>query len=197
MELSCEKQLSYIKAEFGPVIKITRDRSFFGFNRKFWRRFRHHIPMMRKPGYRVHLTVFKRIINKTFNNATYISFEQDWKDKQGTWVTSYINLNLDEWSAFIRSLWQIDQLIGFSSAHPCYVCNDTRTNPIGRPTTKLSDEGYTGVVIANSVGMEPIRCEYCGEVENDSDCHCHQNNCRNCSWFNFCDGCGMYRFNDL
>ena len=151
---------------------------------------------MRKDGYCVDISLYKRIKNTKYNGATFITFEQDFKSKEGVWLKSWINLTLEEWTEFIKILWKLDQIFGLGKVKTCFVCNDLRTvvEQQSRTTTKLSEGDYTNLVIANSIGEEPARCEFCGEVELPFECHCHDFNCRICSWFNFCDGCGSSKF---
>ena len=144
---------------------------------------------MRKEGYCLDITPYKRVKNIKYDGHTYIAFEQDWKTTEGYWNTTYLNLHIKEWDEFVRNLWIIDKKIPLGRAKRCFVCNDER-QPSSPPKTKLSDSDYASVLVANSIGEEPARCEFCGDFKNTS-CHCHEYNCRTCSSFNFCVGCGM------
>ena len=126
-DLSYEKKVTYEDSSFGPFVKIVKDYKSIGFNYRSWRRFRYHIPVMRKDDYRLDITPYKRVKNITYDGYTYIAFEQDWKTADGYWTTSYINLHLKEWDEFIRNLWKIDQKIPFGRAKRCFVCNDEQS----------------------------------------------------------------------
>ena len=190
MELSCDKKMSLLHNTFGHMVILTRDKIYFTFNKKIWRKFRYEIPMMLEPKHIASITKHKRIYNKSYKDENYICFEQDFKKKDGQWIKLWINLSMIEWQRFVYDLWRFDEVFGVQSTKKCYHCNNIQQEikEIPQPETQLTANEYMNIVIANGMQVQPERCEYCGEV--DGGCHCHQLTCRKCTPSSFCNGCG-------
>ena len=156
-DLSSDKKVTFQQKSFGPYVKIVKDYKSIGFNYQNWRKFRYHLPVMRKDDYRLDITPYKRVRNIKYDGYTYIAFEQDWKTRDGYWNTSYINLHLKEWEALVYNLWKIDQVIPFGRAKRCFVCNDER---IKMPSSVQSEE-HCHCHTYNCPICSPL-CEGCG-----------------------------------
>ena len=167
-------------------------------NSKLWGKFRRHVPRMTAPLEKIELNPIKRVYNSEHMDQTYITFESDWKNEDGEDVKSWINLDEEEWEAFVKILWQIDQVIPSYQRYTCVVCLDERTTVdlwSGKlRRTKLDEATLNEAINANAIdraGQDgPIVCEYCGDAIVVFQCHCHKYNCRSCSDENFCKGCG-------
>ena len=195
-ELSCDTKVTYERNTFGPRIKFEREKTFFGLSRRCWNRFRANVPLLLKPDHIVHVAPYKRVYYKTFNGETFICFEQDWKSQEGVWKKSWINLNLWEWDKFMKSLGEIDKAFGYCpTTKTCYNCNDVRTllTAIPEPQCKIGLDEQANVLFSNTVGIEPLRCELCGD-DVEIECHCHKFTCRDCSPENYCNGCGQFTY---
>ena len=173
-------------------------RLFFPMNSKLWGKFRRHVPRMTAPEEKIELNPKRRVYNKEHNGQNYIVFENDWKNESDEDVQSWINLDEDEWQAFVKILWQIDQVMPTFQRYTCVVCLDQRTTVdlwSGKLQRTLLDEDTLAEAIdANAVdraGQDgPIVCEYCGDAMAVFRCHCHKYNCRQCSDDSYCKGCG-------
>lgn len=128
---------------------------------------------------------------------TYICFEQEWmKEKEKR--KSYINLDTDEWSEFIKILWKLDEHMKhqypYMDIKKCFECKDEKklVKMFERKLkiTNLDPNKHTNISIANSLGVEEQRCEYCGKPTWATGCHCHEFDCRQCSPESYCQGCG-------
>ena len=103
---------------FGTCVKLTRGKRFIAFSTNVWQRFRRHVPMLKTPNYNVKLTEAKEVTVITFTDgAQYVSFHHTYKRDNETF-SSYINLNVEEWSCFLAALDMIDVAIPSSSQPP-------------------------------------------------------------------------------
>ena len=99
-------------------------------NSKLWGKFRRHVPRMTAPLEKIELNPIKRVYNSEHMDQTYITFESDWKNEDGEDVKSWINLDEEEWEAFVKILWQINQVIPSYQRYTCVGCLDEQIRSI-------------------------------------------------------------------
>jgi hypothetical protein len=189
--LSVNKLLTYEFGDNGQAVRLWRDEVFIYFNKNVWRKFRGAVPVLRRPGFSVSLTSFKRVFNQDFEGKMYITFEHSWKGDDGEQRQTFINLSMEELDELVKNLWQIDQLIRCFKIQKCFVCNDISESmdmvDFKLAKTLLDDKTY-------KKAMASKKCSFCGDPIASNECHCHKFNCRRCSSENFCPGCGNNMF---
>lgn len=172
-----------------------------------WLEFRQSVPCLLAPEAKIELSAGKSVYNKEFEGNMYICFDQEFTAKerdeknQPKTLNSYINFTGNEWEKFVGVLWEIDKVIPCFLTEKCAICNDAKHEWEmfdGRMyVTRLSSKKLREAIAANAVDMTalPVVCDYCGgEPRNNSNCHCHKYDCRQCSRENFCRGCGKNRY---
>ena len=183
---------------YGTCVKLTRGKRFIAFSINVWHRLRRHIPMLKTSNYNVKLTEAKEVTVIAFaDGVQYVSFHHTYK-RDNNVLSSYINLNGEEWSCFLVALDKIDAVIPPQEIVPCPSCCLMKTVvPVinGRVReTILTPERLQEVHENNSMAynQEMYQCEYCGGYSHriESGCHCHRYNCRECEPNNFCTTCG-------
>ena len=181
MELSNTLKCSVEKGQFGYFVRLTRGNRWIVYSPNVWKKIVDHVPRLDTEQFELTLTDEKDVKVVTYEDKRYVCFHR--VNKQ---YHTYINMNVDEWTAFKAKLSDI-------TFPKCTVCQKRKHKMVdGRmKETTLTPEQLADIKENNQYAYNQLayQCEYCGVQYDYGMCHCHRYDCRDCEPDNFCSHC--------
>ena len=180
---------------YGKNVRLERGSRFIAFSPNVWLRFRHAVPRLRTMDHVVYMTEEKSVTVIEFQETRYVSFLYEARRANGEVVSTFINLNDDEYQQLLSFLPEIDAIIPPVNTEQCECVKRMVKLCTGQRMveTTLNEEQLQNVIQNNQDlgNQEGSQCTFCGAHDRlDDTCHCHTYDCRLCEPKNFCDICG-------